>query len=93
MVVKNLTTNKTPWPKFQSLQAFKEKSILILLKQRQKILIPTSFYDTRITLILKPYKDSIWEETIDFPQEYRQILFKFSKLNSIKFSKYNSNAI
>ena len=64
-VIKNLPTLKTPGPdgftgKFH--QTFKRELTLVLIKLIQKSekgILLNSFYDTSITLILKPNKDSI----------------------------------
>ena len=64
-VIKNLTTNKSPGPdgftgKFY--QKFREKLAPVLLKVLQKIAeegkLLNSFYETTITLIPKPDKDT-----------------------------------
>ena len=61
--VKHHSQNRTPHPDGftgEFYQIFKEKLILIFLlpKRREEETLPNSFYDTRITLILKPDKDS-----------------------------------
>ena len=68
-VIKNLPTNKSPWPdgftgKFYS--KFREELTLILLKLFQKTAeedkLPNSFYEATITLIPKPDKDATKKE-------------------------------
>ena len=63
-VIKNLPTNKSPGPEDltgEFYQTFREELTLILLKVFQNIAdrgtLQNSFYETTITLILKPDKD------------------------------------
>ena len=62
-IVKHHSQNRSPHPDgftCEFYQIFKEKLIPIFLlpKRWEETTLPNSFYDTRITLILKPDKDS-----------------------------------
>ena len=68
-VIKNLPKNKSLGPDSltgQFYQTFREELMLILLKLFQKIAeegkLPNSFYESTITLIPKPDKDSTKKE-------------------------------
>ena len=71
-VIKNLPKNKSLGPDSltgQFYQTFREELMPILLKLFQKIAeegtLPNSFYESTITLIPKPDKDSTKREIID----------------------------
>ena len=68
-IIKNLPTNKSPGPDNfmgEFYQTFKEESIPIILRLFPKVeeegTLPNSFYETSITLISKPDKDTARKE-------------------------------
>ena len=68
-MIKNIPTNKSSEPDSfirEFYQMFREELTPILLKCFQKIaeegILPNSFYEAIITLILKPYKDTTEKE-------------------------------